>query len=119
MCGPCHCWEPPWPIEKEKDWKPQWLWHQLTPQYLGLPSPRQSHGDTFSSLHDTWLLWKPPQESGSTFMLIPPSQGGSPYLLRVSLRVLNVDQHLAQTGIHCLHGEVCRLQHRVAMGLDA
>lgn len=43
----------------------------------------------------------------------------SSYLLRVAFRVLDVDQHLAHAGIHGLHGEVGRLQHGVALGLDA
>lgn len=42
-----------------------------------------------------------------------------PYLLRVALGILNVDQHLAQAGVHRLHREVGGLQHGVALGLDA
>lgn len=52
-------------------------------------------------------------------MLIPLIPSPSPYLLGVALRILNVDQHLTHTSIHCLHGEVGRLQHGVALGLNA
>ncbi|TNN28428.1 hypothetical protein EYF80_061423 [Liparis tanakae] len=41
------------------------------------------------------------------------------HLLRVSLRVLHVDQDLSQAGLHRLHQELCRLQDHVPPGLQA